>query len=81
MRTTVDLPDDLVRAARVRAAEGDETLKELFTRALTRELGGHGKKRGELPLIRSRRAATVTISPEQLSDSLLQDDVDQLPLS
>lgn len=70
-----------MRAARVRAAESDETLKDLFTRVLTRELGGPSKKRGELPLIRSRRVATVTISPEQLSDSLLQDDVDQLPLS
>lgn len=39
MRTTIDLPDDLLRAAKVRAAERDESLKKLFERALRTELG------------------------------------------
>lgn len=79
MRTTVDLPDELIRAARVRAAEGDETLKELFTRALTRELSAqHSRRRGDLPLIRSRRAETVSISPAQLTDALAEDDIARL---
>ncbi|MBB2893002.1 hypothetical protein [Flexivirga oryzae] len=80
MRTTVDLPDSLVRAARVRAAEGDETLKELFTRALTRELqGSKAKQRGELPLIRSTRRSSVQISPAELEQVLIDDDINQLP--
>ena len=80
MRTTIDLPDELVRAARVRAAESCETLKELFTRALTRELGGATRKRrGELPLIRSKRRGSVQTSPEELEQALIDDDVDHLP--
>jgi hypothetical protein len=80
MRTTIDLPDELVRAARVRAAESDETLKELFTRALSRELGGlTRKRRGELPLIPSKRRGSVQISPEELEQALIEDDVDHLP--
>ncbi|MDQ6526239.1 hypothetical protein RB608_21650 [Nocardioides sp. LHD-245] len=80
MRTTIDLPDALVRAARVRAAEGDETLKDLFARALARELGGAGtKRRGELPLIASKRRGMVETSPEELEQTLIDDDVDRLP--
>ncbi len=80
MRTTNDLPDDLVRAARVRAAESDETLKELFTRALTRELGSPTtKRRGELPLIGSSRRGTVQISPSELEQALIDDAIDRLP--
>lgn len=80
MRTTVDLPDGLVRAARVRAAESDESLKELFTRALTRELSGTAtKRRGELPLIRSRRRGSVEISGDELEQALVDDDIDHLP--
>jgi hypothetical protein len=38
MRTTVDLPIDVMRAAKTRAAEQRESLKALFTRAVVREL-------------------------------------------
>ncbi|WP_460831197.1 hypothetical protein [Nocardioides hungaricus] len=80
MRTTVDLPDGLVRAARVRAAESDETLKDLFTRALTRELGASAtKRRGELPLIQSKRRGTVKIGPDELEQALIDDDISRLP--
>lgn len=79
MRTTIDLPDGLVRAARVRAAESDETLKELFTRALTRELRtSTTKRRGELPLIQSARRGSLKISPGELEQALIDDDVDRL---
>ena len=39
MRTTVELPPDLLRAAKARAAERGEALKALFVRAVSRELG------------------------------------------
>jgi hypothetical protein len=55
MRTTVDLSDDLMRAAKTRAAERGERLKDLFTRALARELGlPTGRREGtqvRLPLV------------------------------
>ena len=76
MRTTIDLPDDLVRAARVRAAEGDESLKELFTRALANELGRTElRHRGQLPVIASKAPGRSRITPAELERSLIDDDV------
>lgn len=40
MRTTVDLPSDLMQAAKVKAAQHGESLKDLFTRAIAREIRG-----------------------------------------
>jgi hypothetical protein len=39
MRTTVELPPDLMRAAKARSAEAGESLKALLTRAVEAELG------------------------------------------
>lgn len=76
MRTTIDLPDELVRAARVRAAEGDETLKELFTRALAKELGRAARPvRRELPVIASTAPGRSRVSPEELEQIMADDDV------
>ena len=66
MRTTIDLPADVMRAAKVRAAQRGETLKELFTRAITSEVAGDAPARAtgavSFPLIRSRRRAAVAIT-------------------
>jgi hypothetical protein len=40
MKTTVDLPDDLLIAAKKRAAETRSTLRALLERGLRRELAG-----------------------------------------
>jgi len=40
MRTTVDLPDELLRQARTRAAEEGTTLTALLTEGLRLRLGG-----------------------------------------
>ena len=45
MRTTVDLPADLMRAAKVRAAQRGESLKDLFTRAIAHEVRSPGRAR------------------------------------
>ena len=80
MRTTVDLPDELVRAARVRAAESDESLKELFTRALANELGRAPRRaRRALPVIGSSRPGASVITAEQLGEALEIADADALP--
>lgn len=39
MRTTVELPPELMRAAKARAAEQGMSLKEFFARAVSEELG------------------------------------------
>jgi hypothetical protein len=45
MRTTVDLPTELMQAAKVRAAQRGETLKDLFVRAVAHEVGNPGRAR------------------------------------
>ena len=39
MRTTIDLSSTLMRAAKARAAEEGESLKDLVNRAMAREVG------------------------------------------
>ncbi len=45
MKTTVELPDDLMVAAKKRAAEARSTLRELVERGLRRELRGERRTR------------------------------------
>ncbi len=40
MRTTIDIPDELMKEAKKKAIEEGITLKELFTRTLEKELYG-----------------------------------------
>lgn len=47
MRTTIDLPSDLMHAAKVKAAQDGETLKDLFTRAIAQEV--RAVRRGRRP--------------------------------
>lgn len=76
MRTTIDLPDELVRAARVQAAASDETLKDLFTRALSAELGRTRRRvRKTLPVIASSAPGRSQITPAELEQILVDDEV------
>lgn len=45
MKTTVDIPDDLLVSAKKRAAEERTTLRKLFARGLRRELEATGAGR------------------------------------
>jgi hypothetical protein len=45
IKTTIDLPDDLLITAKKRAAETRTTLRKLFERGLRRELAGPAKAR------------------------------------
>lgn len=60
MRTTVELPPELLRAAKIAATERGVSLKDLFAKALTHEIGAgtrHRKTgRVSLPLIATRDA-------------------------
>lgn len=40
MRTTIDIPDSLMKEAKKKAIEEGITLKQLFTRTLEKELSG-----------------------------------------
>jgi hypothetical protein len=79
MRTTVELPLELMRQAKARAAAQGESLKTLLTRAVAAELG---KSRGireaaahvRLPLFGTRRKKTFVVTGEDIARALAADD-------
>jgi len=82
MRTTIDMPDALMRAAKARAAEHGESLKDLVNRALAHELGLPSvpkQKTGRvtLPLIARDAAATVLVTNDDIADALDAEDVER----
>jgi len=56
MKTTIELPDDLLIAAKKRAAETRSTLKTIFERGLRRELGRSARRQG------SKKIRWVTVA-------------------
>lgn len=48
MRTTLDLPDDIVRRAKIEAVERGSTLRQLVIDALQREMAGAERPRKRL---------------------------------
>ncbi len=77
MRTTVELPPTLLRAAKARAAERGESLKTLFTRAVMHELGrSHAAldHQAVWPLIASGRKGTVHVTNDDLARIDASDD-------
>lgn len=82
MRTTIDMPDVLMRAAKARAAEHGESLKDLVNRALAHELGLPSvpkRKTGRvvLPLIARDAAPTVLVTNDDIADALEAEDIDR----
>lgn len=70
MRTTLDLPDDLLRRAKIAAVERGCTLRALFAQALERELKHPAQAppaRPELPLLEVRDDCPVLqLHPDEL---------------
>ncbi|HEY2801218.1 MAG TPA: hypothetical protein VGI85_11525 [Chthoniobacterales bacterium] len=58
MKTTLDLPDDLIRAVKIRAVHERRRLKdliaELLRRGLQSEASGPARKPAKLPVSRAR---------------------------
>jgi hypothetical protein len=84
MRTTIDLPPTLMRAAKARAAEEGESLKDLVNRAVAREVGvpatARGKKgRVTLPLIARDATPTVLVTNDDIADAFDAEDAGRLP--
>ena len=74
MRTTIDLPDAMLRRAKAKAALEGSSLKEIFYRALKRELAVTPavprEHRVKLPLIKG--------TPGQVVRSLSREKIDEL---
>lgn len=84
MRTTLDLPDDLIRSVKVRAAQTDrpltETIAELLRTGLaSSERLGTSSRRITLPLVSTPRTASAhDLSPQRISEILVDSDVENL---
>jgi hypothetical protein len=78
MRTTVDMPAELMEAAQIRAAENGETLQDLVTRAVAKELripvDPRRSGRVTLPLVGREAEPSVDISNADLETALDADD-------
>lgn len=82
MRTTIDMPDALMRAAKARAAEHGESLKDLVNRALAHELGlssAPKRKTGRvmLPLVARDAAPAVLVTNDDIAAALEAEDVER----
>lgn len=82
MRTTVDMPSTLTRAAKARAAEAGESLKDLVNRAVAREVGlpaVPGRKAGRvtLPLIARDAAPTVLVTSDDIANAVDAEDAER----
>jgi hypothetical protein len=82
MRTSIDIPDTLMRAAKARAAEHGESLKDLVNRAVAHELGlpsAPKRKAGRvvLPLIRSDASAKVLVTSDDIRDAFDAEDIER----
>jgi hypothetical protein len=71
MQTTLELPDDLLKQARVAAVERGMTLHELIGSALARELQvsppSARHKRVQLPIFSSVAPGSLRLAPEDLA--------------
>jgi plasmid stability protein len=82
MRTTIDMPDALMRAAKARAAEHGESLKDLVNRALAHELGLPSvpkRKTGRvaLPLIARDAAPAVLVTNDDIATAFEAEDIER----
>jgi hypothetical protein len=82
MRTTIDMPDALMRAAKARAAEHGESLKDLVNRALAHELGLPSvpkRKTGRvtLPLIARDTVPEVLVTNDDIAAALEAEDIER----
>ena len=82
MRTTIDMSPTLMRAAKARAAEQGESLKDLVNRAVAREVGlpatPHGKTgRVTLPLIARDATPTVLVTNDDIADAFDAEDLER----
>jgi hypothetical protein len=82
MRTTIDMPPTLMRAAKARAAEEGESLKDLVNRAVAREIGLPATAKGKtgrvaLPLIARNATPTVLVTNDDIADAFDAEDVER----
>lgn len=75
MRTTIDIPTDLMKKAKIKAAQEGITLKELFIKSLKTELEGEDKTTSTIDILKSLRSmgSAENLNPE---DSGFEGEID-----
>lgn len=85
MKTTLDLPDELMRAIKVRAAQQDRKIKDVVSELLRRGLSQaesetttSSPRRVTLPLVQCQHPARPDreMTPERVADALLDQETD-----
>jgi plasmid stability protein len=83
MKTTLELPDDLVRAIKIRAVKENRKLKDAIADLLRRGLSGPSSPRAlrhrvKLPLVRCSRDARPDqeMTPERVARVLLDEEAE-----
>jgi hypothetical protein len=79
MRTTVEIPDHLLRRAKAAAALEGKSLRAFLTKAVKHELERSAekkivRKKVSLPLIPSKRPGTLQLSSEDIANILDKED-------
>jgi len=79
MRTTLDLPDELLKRAKIAAVERGVTLRELVGRALARDISsnptGEAKPtRIRLPIFRSRQPGSLELTSADMARAEEEED-------
>jgi hypothetical protein len=83
MRTTVDLPSELQRQAKARAALRGESLKTLLTRAVAAELDREARPRQRvaLPVFGDVAGPVVNVTSASIARALATDETARVPPS
>ena len=82
MKTTIDLPDDLVRRMKLRAVREGKKMREIAAEVVRRGLdesrkGASPGHRVQLPLIHCKAAVAGTeMNPQEIADTLNNQEVD-----
>lgn len=76
------MPSSLMRAAKARAAEHGESLKDLVNRAVAHEVGLPATPKGKtgrvtLPLIAPEAKPTILVTNDDIEDAFVAEDVER----
>ena len=71
MRTTIELPDELMRKAKIRAATEGVSFKQFFIAAVEQHLAPKRKVRLEFPLIRTGGPPVRDLTPEEMEEAMI----------
>ncbi len=84
MKTTLDLPEELVREMKIRAASQGRKLREVATEVIRNGLTTHtpirkaAEKRIKFPILKCESSATRQFTHEELDEILFQTEIDSI---